>query len=93
MRLDVQTALFIERWEEAGQVLWDAATKGDEIARRWLTMADSLLRLKVNREAVVAAAVVTAQLMRAPLFNSPLPKLIAKFQNSLYLPLPVNDRR
>lgn len=32
--VDVQTAFFMEMWEEAGQVLSEAATRGDEIATK-----------------------------------------------------------
>jgi len=61
---DSQTAFLIDTWTKAGDLLWDAATKGDattvKILTTWRLVTDSLKQLKADRTARAAAVVATA---------------------------------
>lgn len=59
---DSATAFRIETWDKARDLLWDAATKGEEAAKKPVdyVAADSLKQLKTDRAAHQAVAAATA---------------------------------
>jgi len=58
-----KTALDIESWEEAGKKLFEAASKGDQVATQslttWQLVKDSLALLRADKKAKATAASAT----------------------------------
>jgi len=58
-----KTAFDIETWEEAGKKLFEAASKGDQVATQtltiWRLVKDSLAQLRADKKAKAAAASAT----------------------------------
>lgn len=90
MRVAVQTAFFVKRWEEVVQTSWVAATMGDKIATKsltaWHLAQDLLMQSKADGEVTSVAAAATAWL-RDLLLNT-----LCSVRPFL-VPLPINNER
>ena len=88
---DSQTEFLIDMWTKAGDLLWDAATKGDgtavKILTTWHLVIDSLKQLKADRSTQEAGVVVMASTADSPGELGSLEGTVSQTQTSPSAPL------